>query len=128
MEFCAPSSTNRRFSPGRDGIQRASCTKSNRQPTEQELADMLFGWKVEAGVTSNSVLYVKDGVTVGIGTGEQDRVGVAEIARDKAYRKLADKLCWEKYQTPIQPDGGWGPKIRHRSRSRQLSVEVFLVL
>jgi phosphoribosylaminoimidazolecarboxamide formyltransferase/IMP cyclohydrolase len=74
--------------------------KVERQPTEQELADMLFGWKVEAGVTSNSVLYVKDGVTVGIGTGEQDRVGVAEIARDKAYRKLADKLCWEKYQTP----------------------------
>jgi phosphoribosylaminoimidazolecarboxamide formyltransferase/IMP cyclohydrolase len=95
--------------------------KVERQPTEQELADMLFGWKVEAGVTSNSVLYVKDGVTVGIGTGEQDRVGVAEIARDKAYRKLADKLCWGKIPDPIQFDGGWGPKIRHRSRSRQLA-------
>ena len=47
---------------------------------------MLFGWKVEAGVTSNSVIYVQDLVTVGIGTGEQDRVGVAEIACDKAYR------------------------------------------
>jgi phosphoribosylaminoimidazolecarboxamide formyltransferase/IMP cyclohydrolase len=32
---------------------------------------------------------------VGIGTGEQDRVGVAEIARDKAYRKLADRYCFE---------------------------------
>jgi phosphoribosylaminoimidazolecarboxamide formyltransferase/IMP cyclohydrolase len=74
--------------------------KVNRQPSQQELNDMLFGWKVEAGVTSNSVLYVKDGVTVGIGTGEQDRVGVAEIARDKAYRKLADRICWEKYQSP----------------------------
>jgi phosphoribosylaminoimidazolecarboxamide formyltransferase/IMP cyclohydrolase len=39
-------------------------------------------------------------VTVGIGTGEQDRVGVAEIARDKAYRKLADRYCFEAYQTP----------------------------
>jgi phosphoribosylaminoimidazolecarboxamide formyltransferase / IMP cyclohydrolase len=38
--------------------------------------------------------------TVGIGTGEQDRVGVAEIARDKAYRKLADRICWEKHHTP----------------------------
>ncbi|MDD4073894.1 MAG: IMP cyclohydrolase [Desulfobacterales bacterium] len=67
----------------------------NRQPTDQEYDDMLFGWLVEAGVTSNSVIYVKDSVTVGIGTGEQDRVGVAEIARDKAYRKLADRYCFE---------------------------------
>ncbi len=71
-----------------------------REPTARELDDMLFGWLVEAGVTSNSVLYVKDGVTVGIGTGEQDRVGVAEIARDKAYRKLADWLCWERHGVP----------------------------
>jgi phosphoribosylaminoimidazolecarboxamide formyltransferase/IMP cyclohydrolase len=56
---------------------------------------MLFGWLVETGVSSNSVIYVKDRVTVGIGTGEQDRVGVAEIARDKAYRKLSDRYCFE---------------------------------
>jgi len=72
-----------------------------RQPTAAELDDLLFGWLVEAGVTSNSVLYVKNGCTVGIGTGEQDRVGVAEIARDKAYRKLADRLAWERHQTPF---------------------------
>ncbi|MGE0084063.1 MAG: IMP cyclohydrolase [Desulfococcaceae bacterium] len=66
-----------------------------RTPTEKEYKDLLFGWLVEAGVTSNSVIYVKDEVTVGIGTGEQDRVGVAEIARDKAYRKLADRYCFE---------------------------------
>jgi len=70
------------------------------EPTEQQMDDMLFGWYVEAGVTSNSVIYVKDQVTVGIGTGEQDRVGVAEIARDKAYRKLADRYCFETYQVP----------------------------
>ncbi len=68
----------------------------SRKPTQSELADMYFGWMVEFGVTSNSVIYVKDGVTVGIGTGEQDRVGVAEIARDKAYRKHADRLAWER--------------------------------
>ncbi|MDA0576662.1 MAG: IMP cyclohydrolase [Verrucomicrobia bacterium] len=71
-----------------------------REPTDAEYDDMLFGWLVEAGVTSNSVLYVKDGATIGIGTGEQDRVGVAEIARDKAYRKLADRLCWETHHVP----------------------------
>jgi phosphoribosylaminoimidazolecarboxamide formyltransferase/IMP cyclohydrolase len=72
----------------------------NRLPTDREYDDLVFGWLIESGVTSNSVLYVKDGVTVGIGTGEQDRVGVAEIARDKAYRKLADRICWETYRTP----------------------------
>jgi phosphoribosylaminoimidazolecarboxamide formyltransferase/IMP cyclohydrolase len=66
-----------------------------RPPTEAEFNDMLFGWLVESGITSNSVIYVKDLVTVGIGTGEQDRVGVAQIARDKAYRKLADRYCFE---------------------------------
>ncbi|MBW2612550.1 MAG: IMP cyclohydrolase [Deltaproteobacteria bacterium] len=71
-----------------------------REPTDREYADMLFGWLVESGITSNSVIYVKDLATVGIGTGEQDRVGVAEIARDKAYRKLADRLCFEKHGTP----------------------------
>jgi len=74
--------------------------KINRLPTEKEFEDLIFGWMVEAGVTSNSVLYIKDGVTVGIGTGEQDRVGVAEIARDKAYRKLADRICWETHNIP----------------------------
>ena len=66
-----------------------------RKPTQKEYDDMLFGWLVESGITSNSVIYVKDLATVGIGTGEQDRVGVAEIARDKAYRKLADRYCFE---------------------------------
>jgi phosphoribosylaminoimidazolecarboxamide formyltransferase/IMP cyclohydrolase len=72
-----------------------------RAPTEAEKADMLFGWYLESGITSNSVIYVKDGVSVGIGTGEQDRVGVAEIARDKAYRKLEDRICWERHRTPF---------------------------
>jgi len=68
-----------------------------RKPDDREYQDMLFGWLVESGITSNSVIYVKDLTTVGIGTGEQDRVGVAEIARDKAYRKLADRYAYETY-------------------------------
>ncbi len=73
-----------------------------RLPTEREYEDILFGWGVEQGVTSNSVLYVKDGVTVGIGTGEQDRVGVAEIAIFKAYTKYADALCYDRYGIPYK--------------------------
>lgn len=71
--------------------------KCDRQATQQEIDDMIFGWAVEHGVTSNSVLYVKDGCTVGIGTGEQDRVGVAEIAIHKAYIKYADILCFDNH-------------------------------
>jgi phosphoribosylaminoimidazolecarboxamide formyltransferase/IMP cyclohydrolase len=73
-----------------------------RQPTDKEYDDMLFGWNVEQGITSNSVIYVKDGVTAGIGTGEQDRVGVAEIAIFKAYTKYADAVCFKKYGVPYK--------------------------
>jgi len=72
----------------------------DREPTQREIDNMIFGWAVEHGVTSNSVLYIKDGCTVGIGTGEQDRVGVAEIAVHKAYIKYADILCFDKYGIP----------------------------
>jgi len=73
-----------------------------REPTPREMEDLLFGWFVEQGVTSNSVLYVKDGCTVGIGTGEQDRVGVAEIAVYKAYQKYSDALCFDRHGIPYK--------------------------
>jgi len=76
--------------------------KTERMPDDRELEDMLFGWSVEQGITSNSVIYVKDGVTVGIGTGEQDRVGVAEIAVFKAYTKYADALCFKRHGVPYK--------------------------
>ncbi len=69
-----------------------------RAPTDKELEDAVFGWAVEQGVTSNSVLFVKDLATVAIGTGEQDRVGVAKIAVFKAYQKYADRLCWMRHK------------------------------
>ncbi len=71
-----------------------------RQPTPREMDDLVFGWLVECGVTSNSVLYVRDGVTISIGAGGQDRVGMSQYARDKAYRNLADRICWERHGIP----------------------------
>ncbi len=67
-----------------------------RTPTEKEFEDLIFAWAVEAGVTSNSVLFAKDGVTVAIGTGEQDRVGCVDLTIHKAYVKYADRLAYEK--------------------------------
>jgi phosphoribosylaminoimidazolecarboxamide formyltransferase/IMP cyclohydrolase len=72
-----------------------------RAPVDREIRDMIFGWAVEQGVTSNSVIYVKDGCTVGIGTGEQDRVGVAELAVIKAYTKYRDGICFRRHGVPF---------------------------
>ncbi|MDH4317010.1 MAG: IMP cyclohydrolase, partial [Desulfobulbaceae bacterium] len=74
--------------------------RCEREPSQREIDDMIFGWAVEHGVTSNSVIYVKNGCTTGIGTGEQDRVGVAEIAVHKAYIKYADIVCFDKHGIP----------------------------
>ncbi len=92
----------------KEDFKIASCSfkgkdyRIERPPTEKELEDMVFGWSVEQGVTSNSVLYVKDECTVGIGTGEQDRVGVAEIAVFKAQTKYADWVCFDAYGIPYK--------------------------
>jgi len=89
-------------------FQLAACTYQGKEyhigrpPSARELEDLYFGWSVEQGVTSNSVLYVKDECTVGIGTGEQDRVGVAEIAVFKAYTKYADWICFDAYGIPYK--------------------------
>ncbi|MBU1247190.1 MAG: IMP cyclohydrolase [Proteobacteria bacterium] len=72
-----------------------------RAPSKQEADDLLFAWAVEAGVTSNSVLCVKNGVTTAIGTGEQDRVGCVELAISKAYTKYADVICFEELGTSL---------------------------
>ena len=67
---------------------------SARAPDKAELADLRFAWAVEAGVTSNSVIFARDGATLAIGTGEQDRVGCVELAVHKAYTKYADTLAF----------------------------------
>jgi len=106
----------------KDDLKIAECEykgkayRINREPTTQEYEDLLFGWLVEAGITSNSVIYVKNLVTIGIGTGEQDRVGVAEIARDKAYRKLADRYCFEMHDLPYNELKDTGKKEEIDSR------------
>ncbi len=92
-----------------------------RLPTEREYEDMLFGWHVEQGITSNSVIYVKDGVTVGIGTGEQDRVGVAEIAVFKAYTKYADALCFRRYGISYKQ---YELEVKEGKRSREGLDEI----
>lgn len=59
-------------------------TVTRRAPTEQELADMLFAWRVAKHVKSNTIVYAKDGVTAGIGAGQMSRIDSARIAARKA--------------------------------------------
>jgi phosphoribosylaminoimidazolecarboxamide formyltransferase/IMP cyclohydrolase len=57
---------------------------TKRQPTEQELKDLLFAFRVCKHVKSNAIIYVKNGATVGIGAGQMSRVDSARIAARKA--------------------------------------------
>ena len=57
---------------------------TERQPTEQELQDLLFAFTVCKHVKSNAIIYVKDGATVGIGAGQMSRVDSARVAVRKA--------------------------------------------
>lgn len=57
---------------------------SKRQPTEQELKDLLFCWKVAKFVKSNAIVYAKNNQTIGIGAGQMSRVYSAKIAGIKA--------------------------------------------
>ena len=64
---------------------------TKRQPSAQELADMLFAWTVAKHVKSNAILYVKDGATVGVGAGQMSRVDSTRIAARKA-RDMAEVM------------------------------------
>ncbi|WP_411817401.1 bifunctional phosphoribosylaminoimidazolecarboxamide formyltransferase/IMP cyclohydrolase [Hyphococcus sp. DH-69] len=57
---------------------------TKRKPTDQELADMLFAFKVAKHVKSNAIVYAKDGATVGVGAGQMSRLDSSRIAARKA--------------------------------------------
>jgi len=74
----------------KDGV-----TYTARKPTPKEMQDLIFAWSIEAGVSSNSVIFVRDGATTAIGTGEQDRVGCVDLTITKARTKYADLLSFK---------------------------------
>jgi phosphoribosylaminoimidazolecarboxamide formyltransferase/IMP cyclohydrolase len=62
---------------------------TRRAPTEAELADLVFAFRVAKHVKSNAVVYAKNGATVGIGAGQMSRVDAARIAAVKAAEAAA---------------------------------------
>lgn len=72
--------------------------QARRQPTTRELNDLIFGWAVEQGVISNSILFVKNEATLAIGAGGQDRVGTVEATVAKAYRNFSENRAQAHYR------------------------------
>jgi phosphoribosylaminoimidazolecarboxamide formyltransferase/IMP cyclohydrolase len=64
---------------------------TKRAPTDREMSDMLFAWKVAKHVKSNAIVYVRDGATVGVGAGQMSRVDSCRIAARKA-QDMAEAL------------------------------------
>ena len=109
------------FLPAEAWRKDGSAVRMGRAPTARELEDLLFAWQVEQGVTSNSVLLARDGATVSIGAGGQDRVGVAEWALLKARRNQADGLALERH-------GCLGHELKLRERRGQVPAGTFRAL
>ena len=71
---------------------------TKRQPSDQEVADALFAWKVAKHVKSNAIVYAKDGVTAGIGAGQMNRRDSSRIAAVRA-REAAETAGWSEPKT-----------------------------
>ncbi|QTN37335.1 bifunctional phosphoribosylaminoimidazolecarboxamide formyltransferase/IMP cyclohydrolase [Cognatishimia activa] len=63
---------------------------TKKAPTDAQMADLQFAWKVAKHVKSNAIVYVKDGATVGVGAGQMSRVDSANVAAAKAERMAAE--------------------------------------
>ncbi len=72
-------------------LQRADLkVVTQKQPTPQQLDDLLFAWKVAKYVKSNAIVFCKDGMTMGVGAGQMSRLDSARIASIKAeHAKLS---------------------------------------
>jgi phosphoribosylaminoimidazolecarboxamide formyltransferase/IMP cyclohydrolase len=57
---------------------------TKKQPTQQQLQDMMFAWRVAKFVKSNAIVFCANGMTMGVGAGQMSRVDSARIAAIKA--------------------------------------------
>ena len=77
---------------------------TERKPTEAEMRDLLFAWKIAKHVKSNAILYAKDGRSVGVGAGQMSRVDSARIGAQKANLSLEGSVVASDAFFPF-PDG-----------------------
>jgi len=72
-------------------IPTADMCVTETKPTEAQLIDLDFAWKIVKHVKSNAIVVVKDGMTLGVGAGQMNRVGSANIAMKQAEATLAEQ-------------------------------------
>jgi phosphoribosylaminoimidazolecarboxamide formyltransferase / IMP cyclohydrolase len=77
---------------------------TKRQPSREELRDLLFGWKVAKHVKSNAIVFARGGRTLGVGAGQMSRVDSVKIAVMKAQESLAGSSVASDAFFPF-PDG-----------------------
>ena len=63
---------------------------TEKQPSEQEMIDLIFSWKIAKFVKSNAIVYARDQITIGVGAGQMSRVNSARIAGIKAEQAGLD--------------------------------------
>lgn len=66
---------------------------TNAKPTDEQLRDLAFGWRIVKHVKSNAIVVVKNGMTYGVGAGQMNRIGSAEIALKQAAHTLAEEAA-----------------------------------
>ncbi len=71
-------------SDAKNVIQAELTVVTHLQPTPQQLADLMFAWKVAKFVKSNAIVFCADGMTMGVGAGQMSRIDSARIASIKA--------------------------------------------
>jgi len=84
------------------GVELKVATK--RAPTEKELVDLRFAWKVCKHVKSNAIVFAKEGATLGVGAGQMSRVDSVKIAVAKAQKSLQGSVLASDAFFPF-PDG-----------------------
>ena len=81
--------------PASGESKTAGIQVSTTEPTEAQKCDLLAAWYINISVRSNGVVIVKDGQTLAVGTGEQDRVGAVEQAIEKFKQKYTGSATLE---------------------------------
>jgi len=87
-----------------DGFVADLRVVSQRQPSEKEMADLLFAWRAVKWVKSNAILFAKDRATVGVGAGQMSRVDAVKLAGMKAGERARGAVMASDAFFPF-PDG-----------------------
>ncbi len=77
----------------RDRVGTSPWESRTREPTDQERKDLEMAWVVATHTKSNAIVLVKDGAAIGVGAGDQSRVGAAERALAKAGERVKGAVC-----------------------------------